>query len=202
MRAILIAFGLMAATPVFAGEALPAPPSPLLSPWDVDDSSHATFARTFSLGALKGNLGDTLLTRFIAYAKAGRVQKMTANQEQISWTCYDIAGDRVWLSSTDQMASAETIDTITIKPRDPGPSACASLSSPRKAAVDGIVSLGMTKADLVKRLGSPSKQKADWMVFRASVPYKSNDGSFITTLVVRIDNGRVVFIEASNTTAD
>jgi len=202
MRAILMAFGLMAAAPAFAADLLTAPPSPLLNPWEVQGTSKTTFARTFSVGALKGDLGDTLLAKFVTQTRAGKIQKITGNQDQMSWACYDIAGDRVWLSSTDQMASAETIDTITIKPRDPGASACAALPSSQKAAVDGAIRIGMTKADLLARLGPPSQQKADWFVFRAFVPYKSNDGSFITTLVVRLDQGKVAFIEASNTTAD
>ncbi len=202
MRAILMALGLIVAAPAFAGDLLTAPPSPPLSPSEIDSWSKASFARSFSMGALKGDLGTTLLTRFVAQAKAGKIQKMAGGDVAMAWACYDIAGDRVWLSATDEMADKAYLDTVTIKPRNAGDTAgCASLPSAQKAAIDGAVRIGMTKADLIARLGAPSKQKADWLVFRANPLIQG--GSTITTLIVRIDGaGKVAFIEASNITAD
>ena len=201
MRAILMVLGLMAATPALAGQALPAPPSPLLNPNDAEAVSKATFARTFSTGALKGNLGMTQLTSFVAQARTGKIEKMAGGDVAMAWTCYDIAGDNVWLSATDETADKQYVDTITIKPRDAAAaSGCASLPSAQKAMVDGAIGIGMTKADLIGRLGIPSKQKANWLVYRANPPIQG--GSVFTTLVVRIDNGKVACIEASNTSAD
>lgn len=198
MRAILIALGLMAATPALAGQTLPAPPSPLLNPNDADAVSKATFARTFTTGALKGDLGVTQLASFVAQARTGKVEKMTGGDVAMVWTCYDIAGDTVWLSAT---ADKLYVDTITIKPRDAAASGgCTSLPSAQKAMVDGAIRIGMTKTDLIARLGAPSKQKADWLVYRANPRIRGS--STFTTLVVRIDNDKVAFIEASNTSPD
>ena len=194
MRAILMVLGFMAATTAFAGDVMTAPPSPPLSPSDVDSLSKATFARTFSLGGLAGKLGETPLASFVAKARAGKIEAM-------SWACYDMAGARAWLSVSDETGNGSSIDTITIKPRDSATSgSCAALASPQAPAVDGAIRIGMTRADLIARLGTPSKQKADWLVFRANPPTKG--GSFFTTVIVRIDNGKVAFIEASNTSAD
>ncbi len=202
MRAILIALALMAAAPALAGDLLTAPPSPPVSPSDVDSLSKAGFARSFVVGAITGTLGDMPLSRFVSQAKAGKVETMSGNGVAMSWACYDVAGVRAWLSVTDEMGNGKSVDTITLKPRDMASSnTCAPLASQQAPVVDGAIRIGMTKADLIARLGSPSKQKAGWLVFRANPSIKSG-GSFFTTLIVRIDNGKVAFIEASNTSAD
>lgn len=201
MRAILIALGLMATTSASAGDLLTAPPSPPLSPSEVDGLSKATFARTFSVGALAGKLGNTPLNLFITQARTGKIETMSGNGVAMSWVCYDVAGVRAWLSVSDEMGNGKGIDTVTIKPRDPGTSGtCAALGASQAPAVDGAIRIGMSRADLIAHLGAPSKQKADWLIFRANPATKG--GSFFTTLIVRIDSGKVAFIEASNTSTD
>jgi hypothetical protein len=202
MRAILMALGLVAAGPAFAGAAVPAPPSPLLNPSQAEAGSRATFARTFIVGTLKGDLGATSLAGFVAQARMGKIERMAGGGAALAWTCYDVGGDRMWLSTTDEMGEKAYVDTITITPRDAStPGTCPSLPSSQKVTVDGVIRIGMTKADLIARLGAPSRQKADWLAYRANPPIKGG-GSVFTTLVVRIDGGKVAFIEASNTTAD
>lgn len=201
MRTILLAVTLAAATPACAADVMTAPPSPPLSPSDVDGLSKATFARTFSVGGLSGKIGDTALALFVSQARAGKIDKISGNGVAMSWACYDVAGTRAWLSVGDEAGDGRSIDTITIKPRDAASSGnCAVLPSQQAPAIDGAIRIGMTKADLLARLGPPSKQKADWLVFRANPPVKG--GSVFTTLIVRIDAGKVAFIEASTMAAD
>jgi len=201
MRAILVTLGLAAAMPAFASDTQPAPPAPLLNPSQAEAGSKASFARTFFVAGLKGDLGSTSLAKFVAGIGTGKVDRMTGGGVAMAWACYDVAGDRIWLSTTDQAAGKENVGTITVVPREANaPAGCASLPSPQKTAVDGTIRIGMTRADLLARLGAPSNQKGDWLVYRANPTFKG--GSFFTTVTVRIDNGKVAFIEASNTAAD
>ncbi|MBW8733766.1 MAG: hypothetical protein JF571_05575, partial [Asticcacaulis sp.] len=90
MRAILISLGVLAvaaglASPVFAGDVLTAPPSPPVSPSDIDSPSKATFARSFAIGSLKGQLGGTALRGFVSQAGSGKIQQMAGNGVAMSW---------------------------------------------------------------------------------------------------------------------
>ncbi len=206
MRGMMLglALGLWAGQ-AFAAPAPIAPPSPLIGP-DSQNWSHASFARHFAAGALKGDLGITFLSA-VARQSGGQVQSggnSSADAQQ--WLCYDlpVAHQRIWLSVTDEMGDGKSIDRVTAVPltdRDPHSPACATLAKVTTPLVlDDGIKLGMTRAELTQRLGAPSKEASGWLVYRANP--KINGASVITSLTVHIDGGRVVFLEAFNSSTD
>ena len=198
MRGMIFALGLAAS--MCAGEAVAAdapisPPSPLIDPGKVDSPSHATLARHFAVGSLKGDIGSTTLGA-IARQAGGQVQSGVTGGDKLQWLCYDLpaAHQRVWLS----VSGGKTMDMVTAVPltdRDPRSSACAPNGAAALVIDDGI-KLGMTRSELTARLGAPSREASGWLVYRADAKART------TVVVVHIDGDRVVFLEAFNTPAN
>jgi len=141
------------------------PIPPPIPPVDALSASPVTarFARTFTIGDLDGAFSQIALGDMRKAFGAGAV----ASIQGMSWLCYDMpaAKQRVWLSST---AVAGAMETITVT-RIGAPSAsCPALPAKNQTVVlDGGLRIGMTKADLTKRLGQPSRQIDTWAVYSA-----------------------------------
>ncbi len=196
IMAALLGIALLAG-PARASDLPVAPPSPPV------DSLHApvvtaVFAQSFSLGTMKSNLAQIGLKDMTRDIGVGVVDQMLP----ISWLCYDLpkSAQRVWLSSDE--ASQGFVDTITVTTLSAAASSrCPALPAKYQAVViDNGLRLGMTKAELIKQLGQPSRQIDTWVVYSAET--KDRNGSASRGLAVQFVNGRAAFISATNMVND
>ena len=200
MRVIpLMVAGLIMAGQAAAGDLPIAPPSPLIEPGGGGIRATQPLANSFSLGPLSGNLGyGNDLKKLTKLIGVGRIGDLSKQDDPYVYVCYDIpqTRQRVWLISSDNTDIGDAVDTITeksLEPTDPKLGACPNLPAKyQPLLVDKVLRLGMRSEDLVKRFGKPGRIAGDWMSF--SYP----DDGIVHSLVVRLQNGVVVFLDASS----
>jgi hypothetical protein len=148
-----------------AAQAADRPVPPPIPPLDALNAPPvaARFARTFAIGDLDSAfsqiaLGD--MRKALGTGTLGSIQGM-------SWLCYDIpaAQQRLWLSTTSATGAMETV-TVT-KIGAPSGSCPALPAKTASVVLDGGIRIGMTKAQLIKRLGPASRQIDTWLVYSA-----------------------------------
>ncbi len=150
-----------------AGAALAAdrPVPPPIPPVDALSAPPVTarFAKSFMIGDLDGAFSQIGLGAMKKALGAGAV----ASIQGMSWLCYDLpaAKQRVWLSSTGVAGAMETV-TVT-KIGTPSASCPALPAKSQSVVMDGGIRIGMTRAELAKRLGQPSRQIDTWVVYSA-----------------------------------
>ena len=148
-----------------AASAADRPIPPPIPPVDAMSATtvQARFAKGFTLGNIDGSFSGIGLGDMRKALGAGAV----ASIQGMSWLCYDLpaAKQRVWLSTTSATGAMETITVTTIG----SPSgACPTLHAKNQSVVvDGGIRIGMTRAELTKRLGAPSRQIDAWVVYSA-----------------------------------
>lgn len=150
-----------------AGSALAADRSvpPPIPPVDALSAPPVTarFAKTFTIGDLDATFSQIGLGGMKKALGAGTV----ASIQGMSWLCYDLpaAKQRVWLSST---SAAGAMETVTVTKIGAPSASCPVLPAKTQAVVvDGGIRIGMTRAELTKRLGQPSRQIDTWAVYSA-----------------------------------
>lgn len=139
-----------------------APPTPPVDPLNAPAVS-TRFARNFTLGALDNNLGQVSLYDLRTTLGMGSLDSI----QGISWLCFDLprAGQRLWLSSSNPSGF---IETVTMGRIGSASSRCPALPAKYQSiAVDDSLRIGMTRAELMKRLGQPSRQIDTWSVYSA-----------------------------------
>lgn len=165
-----------------------APPSPPLDTLGAP-AVKALFARDLNLGQSKYKLDDLLIAELPRMTGVGHMDLMPG----VAWVCYDLSdGQRVWFSSGGK-ASFGFLDNVTLTRAAGSAGRCPALPAKfSPIAIDGTIRLGMTKADLIGRLGTPSRQIDTWVVYSG----RSEKGR--TGLAVQFANDKAIFISASN----
>jgi len=126
-------------------------------------------ATRFSLGAFAGRFEDTRLDAIRGAVGEGTVQHQGDAGGSIYWLCYRRAQHRLWVVSgeiggPDHLVT-EIVEELTGKDTETSTD-CAMI--PEKFApvvFDGKLHLGMSRSEVVKALGPPSKSEATQMVY-------------------------------------
>jgi hypothetical protein len=126
-------------------------------------------ATRFSLGAFAGRFEETPLAAVREALGEGTIQHQGDAGGSIYWLCYRRAQHRLWLSSGElggpDHRVIEIVEELTEKDTKPS-SDCPII--PEKFApliLDGKLHLGMSRMEVVKALGPPSKSEAAQMVY-------------------------------------
>jgi hypothetical protein len=126
-------------------------------------------ATRFSLGAFAGRFEETPLGAIRKAVGEGTIQHQGDAAGSIHWLCYRRAQHRLWVSSGEMGGSDHRVTEIVeeLTEKDTGTSTdCASM--PEKFAplvFDGKLHLGMSRSEVVKALGRPSKSETAQMVY-------------------------------------
>ena len=200
MRVIpLMVVGLILAGQVVAGDLPIAPPSPLVDPYSGAPTSKVAMAQSFAVAGTSFKLGGADIAKIPSRLGQGVVHEETADRS-FRYICYDIpaAQQRVWLAVTDEMGDGRSVDMVTVTrltSADPRSSSCSAIKSSR-ITIDGFVGIGATKSQLIQKLGQPSFTAGPWMVFRGE------SDSARQSITIRLDQDKVAFIYAANTSTD
>ncbi|WP_271609624.1 hypothetical protein [Bradyrhizobium sp. CCBAU 21359] len=127
-------------------------------------------ATRFSLGAFAGRFEETRLGAVREAVGEGTVQHQGDAGGSIYWLCYRRAQHRLWVVSSGEMGGpdhlvTEVVEELTEKDTETSAD-CAII--PEKFAplvFDGKLHLGMSRLEVVKALGPPSKSEAAQMVY-------------------------------------
>lgn len=124
----------------------------------------------FSLGAFAGRFEKTRLGAVREAVGEGIIQHQGDAGASIYWLCYRRAQHRLWVVSSGEMGGpdhrvTEIVEELTGK--DAGAAAdCAIIPEKFSPVVfDGKLHLGMSRQEVIKTLGPPSKSEAAQMVY-------------------------------------
>ncbi|MDF2120110.1 hypothetical protein PY365_31570 [Roseiarcaceae bacterium H3SJ34-1] len=126
-------------------------------------------ATRFSLGAFAGRFEETPLGAVRKAVGAGSVQHQGDAAGSLHWLCYRRGQNRLWVTSGEMGGADHRVTEIVaeLTDKDTGTSAdCAVL--PKKFAplvFDGKLHLGLSRSEVVKALGPPSKSDAARTVY-------------------------------------
>jgi hypothetical protein len=216
LSAILLAACALGGDAAHAGDALPPPAVP------ADNAAMATLARMPSsrlrLGPLDIVLEETPLPVVRELLSTGAIVERGATAEHMSWLCYTYDSDgtrqRVWIISSSDFGEADHVaDGVAaeiIEANDATPESCPGLPAGSPVWLDRKIWLGLTRDELVHRLGKPSQERGDILhfVYDSDVKLVSShrgaaDDYLVTShLMVQLRQGRIVRLWASKTTSD
>jgi hypothetical protein len=163
-------------------------------------------ATRFSLGAFAGRFEETPLGAVRKAVGVGTIQHQGDAGGSIYWLCYRRAQHRLWVVSHGEMGGrdhrvTEIVEELTEKDTDTSAD-CAVI--PEKFAplvFDGKLHLGMSRSEVVKALGPPSKSEAAQMVY--SHAGKLADGFDETAwLILRFREEKLVSMRGGKTTTN
>lgn len=123
----------------------------------------------FSLGAFAGRFEKTRLGAVHEAVGEGTIQHQGDAGGSIHWLCYRRAQHRLWIVSSETGGPDHLVTEIVeeLNEKETGTSTdCAII--PEKFAplvFDGKLHLGMSRSEVVKALGPPSKPEAAQMVY-------------------------------------
>jgi hypothetical protein len=126
-------------------------------------------AMRFSLGAFAGRFEETPLEAVRKAVGAGTTQRQGDAAGSLNWLCYGSGQDRLWVTSGEMGGADHRVTEIVaeLTEKDTATSAdCAML--PKKfapLAFDGKLHLGMSRSEVVKALGQPSKSDAAQTIY-------------------------------------
>lgn len=146
----------------------------------------AVFAQTLRLGAKQFGYKEMRVANLPRTLGAGMVSEMT----DIAWVCYDLpAGQRVWFSGE----GPQDFNTVTLARKGAASSYCPPMPAGfTPVAVDADLRIGATRVEVLKRLGQPSRQVDNWIV------YSSEHEKRRIGLAIQFAGDKAVFISASN----
>lgn len=159
----------------------------------------------FSLGAFAGRFEETPLGTVREAVGEGTIQHQGDAAGSIYWLCYRRAQHRLWLVSgeiggPDHLVT-EIVEELTEKDTETSTD-CAII--PEKFAplvLDGKLHLGMSRSEVIKTLGPPSKSEAAQMVY--SHAGKLADGFDETAwLILRFREKKLVSMRGGKTTTN
>ena len=170
MRAFLFLLLLLVAIPAENCAAqTPPPPTDEYALERVPPTVVKRLATRFSLGAFAGRFEKTTLGAVREAVGAGTIQHQGDAGGSLYWLCYRRGQHRLWLSSGEIGGPDHLVTEIVeeLAGNDTGtPADCAVL--PEKFAplvLDGKLHLGMSRSEVVKALGRPSKSEAAQMMY-------------------------------------
>ena len=127
-------------------------------------------ATRFSLGAFAGRFEKTTLGAVREAVGAGTIQHQGDAGGSIYWLCYRRAQRRLWVVSSGEIGGPdhlviEIVEELTEK--DTGTSTDCAVIPEKFAPVvfDGKLHLGMSRSEVVRALGRPSKSEAAQMMY-------------------------------------
>jgi hypothetical protein len=216
LSAILLAASVLGGEPARAGDMLPPPAIP------TDNAAAATLARMPSsrlrLGPLDIVLEETPLPVVRELLAMGAIAERGSSAHRMSWLCYTYDSDgtrqRVWIISSSEFGDADHVaDGVAAEIIDAGdatPESCPALPAGLPVWLDRKVWLGLSRDELVHRLGKPSQERGDILHFVYDSDVKLASGrrgpaeEYLVTshLMVQLRQGRIVRLWASKTTSD
>ena len=126
-------------------------------------------ATRFSLGAFAGRFEETPLGAVRKAVGEGTIQHQGDAGGSIYWLCYRRAQHRLWLSSGELGGPDHRVIEIVaeLTEKDTGTSTDCPIIPEKFAPVvfDGKLRLGMSRLEVVKALGPPSKSEAAQVVY-------------------------------------
>jgi hypothetical protein len=216
LSAILLAACVLGGDAAQAGDALPPPAIP------ADNAAAATLARMPSsrlrLGPLDIVLEETPLPVVRELLSMGAIAERGSTAQRMSWLCYTYESDgmrqRVWIISSSEFGDADhVVDGVAaeiVAANDATPASCPALPPGQSAWLDRKVWLGLSREELVRRLGKPSQERGDILHFVYDSGVKLVSGhrrpaeEYLVTshLMVQLRQGHIVRLWASKTTSD
>jgi hypothetical protein len=163
----------------------------------------------FSLGTFAGRFEETPLGAVREAVGEGAIQHQGDAAGSISWLCYRRAQHRLWLSSGEMGGADHRVTEIVAEldekdaKNDTGTSAdCAII--PEKFAplvLDGKLHLGMSRSEVVKVLGPPSKSEAAQMVYShaGKLPHGFDETAW---LILRFRDEKLVSMRGGKATTN
>ncbi|MDH6258028.1 hypothetical protein [Bradyrhizobium sp. BR13661] len=204
--ATLFALLLLFAIPASDCSAQTAPP-----PFDEHALEHVPrtvkkrLATQFSLGAFAGRFEETPLSAVREAVGEGTIQHQGDAAGSISWLCYRRGQHRLWLSSGEIGGADHRVTEIVAELTDKDAETSADCPIiPEKFAplvVDGKLHLGMSRSEVVKALGPPSKSEAAQMVYShaGKLPHGFDETAWF---VLRFREEKLVSMRGGKTTTN
>lgn len=178
--------GLMLVTGAALAADRPVPPP--IAPLDTMHAKpvKAVFAQTFKLGTKPFRYNDTVVANLPKAVGAGSVDTLAG----LAWVCFDLpSGQRVWFSGEGHL----DFNTVTLARNAAASSHCPAMPAKfTSVVIDPDLRIGMSRAEVLKRLGQPSRQVDNWLV------YSSEYTGGRIGLAIQFDGDRAAFISASN----
>ena len=127
--------------------------------------------------------------------------------ESVTWLCYTLVSNnqpqRLWLTS-GEMGGGERITGMDIEQTeaDTKPTKlCPLLPSYLQPIRQEGIKLGMTRNQIVKTLGKPSKQNGSWLIYMHAGKIK-DDYDEIGWLIAFIQDGHIARLQTGKTTTN
>lgn len=204
-RKTLFLLLLFLAIPADASAQTPPPPVSDHALESVPPTVVKRLATGFSLGAFAGRFEQTRLGA-VRDAVGGTIHHQGDAGESVYWLCYRRAQHRLWVVSGGEIGGPDHRVTEVVAElieKDTGASTdCATI--PEKFAplvLDGKLRLGMSRAEVVRALGPPSKSEAAQVVY--SHQGKLANGFDETAwLVLRFREEKLVSMRGGKTTTN
>ena len=214
--ALLLAAGFLCPSQPLAADVVPPPSFP------GDDSAIATLARMptsrLHLGALDIVLEETPLSVVREMLSSGSIAERGDAAEHMSWLCYTYDSDgtrqRIWIISSGEFGgsehAADGVAAAVVEADGPPSESCPTLPAGLPVWLDRKVWLGLSRDELIRRLGKPSQERGSILHFVYDSDVKLVSGhrgqtdDYIVTshLMVELRDGRVARLWASKTTSD
>ena len=121
---------------------------------------------TFAIGNFTGKFEDTRFDE-VERTFGGVPHKEGDASEAVVWLCYTLPqNQRIWLSSGELAGGTyiDEVDMVALPASTSASAQCPAIQA-KTHNVDGV-SLGMTKANVRARLGPPSRQQGDWLIYK------------------------------------
>jgi hypothetical protein len=202
--------------PAHAGDGLPPPAIP------ADNAAVATLARMptsrLRLGPLDIVLEETPLPMVQELLSTGAIAQRRSAKQPMSWLCYTYDSDgmrqRIWIISSSDFGEADRVaDGVAaeiVDGKSAAPDSCPALPAGLPVWLDRKVWLGLTRDDLVHRLGKPSQERGNILHFVYDSDVKlvagrrgpTEDYLVTSHLMVELRQGRIIRLWASKTTSD
>ena len=160
----------------------------------------------FSLGAFAGRFEETRLDAVRDAVGEGTIQHQGDAGDSIYWLCYRRAQHRLWVVSSGEMGGpdhrvTEIVEELAEKNTEASTDCAIVPEKFGPLVFDGRLHLGMSRMEVVRALGSPSKSDAARMVY--SHAGKLADGFDETAwLILRFREEKLVSMRGGKTTTN
>jgi hypothetical protein len=214
--AVLLTTCLPCSSDALAGDGLPPPAIP------ADNAAVATLAHMptsrLRLGALDIVLEETPLPVVKELLAAGAIAERGRTEQRMAWLCYTYDGaatrQRIWIIASGDFGDsdhvADGVAAEIVGPNEPASASCPALPAGLPVWLDRKVWLGISRDELVRRLGTPSQERDGILHFVYDSDVKLASGrhgpaeDYLVTshLMVELRDDRVIRLWASKITSD
>lgn len=163
-------------------------------------------ATRFALGAFGGRFEETRLGAVRDAMGGGTIQHQGDAGDSVYWLCYRRAQHRIWVVSGGEIGGpdhlvTEIVAELTEKDTETSTDCATIPETFAPLVLDGKLRLGMSRAEVVRALGPPSKSEAAQIVY--SHHGKLADGFDETAwLVLRFREQKLVSMRGGKTTTN